>query len=323
MSLPLVGTAVLYYTLQRIHSPPESNTTPPTSDSLTEPSSTLSTESPPRTLPQRTPSKRSFTPKLTKSRIVEPTSDLSSAQSDPLPNSHSTPSPSHASPASSSLLSPSARRRLPPSPIPSTSTLPTASTSTSTSSPRPRTASTTSRRSSISSIGAYSTRTSSTLSGFQPISMTSSKPLPPVLNSSGSLGSAGLSMDSSDFESYFDVKVPVERVDRKGKGKGKQVDTGSEIGLGLPPLASPTISRTASTTGIVEGGGGGEGTRSALAKSAPISKRSFSLPSLFKRKPSNNKVSPPPGPGHGANESSGDAKERLKNSIASSSGRKG
>ncbi|GAA5912280.1 uncharacterized protein JCM6883_003305 [Sporobolomyces salmoneus] len=317
MSLPLVGTAVLYYTLERIRKP--------------EPHEAVSRESPPRTqesppLPRetrhRTPYKRSFTPKLSKSRIAAPSSDLSLAQSEPLPSPSPSIGSSHASPASSSLLlSPSARRRLP-----STSN-PVASTSSSLTSfsapPRPRTTSTTSRRSSVSSIGAHSTRTSSTFSGFQPISKESSKPLPPLLHSNGSIRSSMSQEEEDGFDSYFDVRLPPSRAEEKGydrKGKGKMVDTdsaGGGIGLGLPPpqttaTATATFSRSTSTSSSMSKAASHlESDKPAEQPTSTATKRSFSLPALFKRKPPS-KVPPPPG-----NDSTGgDAKERLRNSIA-------
>lgn len=240
----------------------------------------------------------SFTPRVTKSSIVQPSSDLSSSTaslSTPAPRSPhpTTPSPQPQASSSSSfpfpstpispsassspLLTSAARRR-----DPSTSTS-TYSAPSSSQKPRQRTPSITSRRSSISSAGTSSTN----YGGFHPVSHASSKPLPPLLHSNSS------TQGEEGIEDYFNV----------GKGKGKEIES---IGLGKPPPSSfQTLeSSSKSTRGSTEKEGAQE-----------MKKRSFSLPSFLKRSPSSssNKV-PPSETGKGEK----DVEERLRSSMAAS-----
>lgn len=163
------------------------------------------------------------------------------------------------------------------------------------------------------------------MSGFQPISSTSSKPLPPLLHSSGSIGSSHGGHDDEDFDSYFDVKVPppgqgaaANGHDRKGKGKMLDHDMETEfgVGLGLPPRQASGTFLTRTTSSQASGAGGpsrDEPIASSAQRPTATTKRSFSLPTLFKRKPSSSKIPPT------SKEGSGDVTERLKNSIAGTS----
>ncbi|GAA5935196.1 uncharacterized protein JCM15063_000967 [Sporobolomyces koalae] len=300
MSLPLVGTAVLYWTLERVHSPiPE----PPSS-------------------PEPAP----FTPKVSSSQLVQPTTttpDSSPAAPHAVASESSdlehesdraqpTPSLLSSRPAPHSpsvTLSPVARRQTRP-----TTTSPP-STSSSTSSIRPviakgsraRTGSVASRRSSISSA-TTSTTSMSTLNGFHPTSLTSSRPLPPVLNSNGSITG-----EDDDFDSYFDVQR--NTIDDDDGVKAKHFG----IGIGRPPLSRTFSSSTAKTSlkaaKIDSDGISHSSSSTGGPKSASSSQRSFSLPSFFRRRTSSSDTSAAKASPEKTKAQGSDAKARLLNSM--------